>query len=210
MKTITALIILTISTTGFAQTNTFKKIINPAAVVQKLNTASKNTKTIDSDFKQFKHLDILENDIESTGHFSFRATDKVRWEYLQPYSYLIVMNGSNMWINDGSKTKKYDTKSNQMFKEINDLMVGMLQGKILKSDKFTVEFFENKKQILAKLKPKFGEMQEFLSEMQLFFDKKDYTVAKIKMLETSGDFTLIEFYNRKMNIEIQNSKFIVR
>ena len=210
MKTITTLIILTISTTGFAQTNTFKKIINSATVIQKLNTASKNTKTIDSDFKQFKHLDILENDIESTGHFSFRATDKVRWEYLQPYSYLIVMNGSNMWINDGSKTKKYDTKSNQMFKEINDLMVGMLQGKILKSDKFTVEFFENKKQILAKLKPKSGEMQEFLSEMQLYFDKKDYTVAKIKMLENSEDYTLIEFYNRKMNIDIPNSQFIVK
>ncbi len=210
MKTITTLIILTISTTGFAQTNTFKKIINSATVIQKLNTASKNTKTIDSDFKQFKHLDILENDIESTGHFSFRATDKVRWEYLQPYSYLIVMNGSNMWINDGSKTKKYDTKSNQMFKEINDLMVGMLQGKILKSDKFTVELFENKKQILAKLKPKSDEMQEFLSEMQLYFDKKDYTVAKIKMLENSEDYTLIEFYNRKMNIDIPNSKFIVK
>jgi len=210
MKTITTLIILTISTTGFAQTNTFKKIINSATVIQKLNTASKNTKTIDSDFKQFKHLDILENDIESTGHFSFRATDKVRWEYLQPYSYLIVMNGGNMWINDGSKTKKYDTKSNQMFKEINDLMVGMLQGKILKSDKFTVELFENKKQILAKLKPKSDEMQEFLSEMQLYFDKEDYTVAKIKMLETSGDYTLIEFYNRKMNIDIPNSKFIVK
>ncbi|RLD52466.1 MAG: hypothetical protein DRI94_03005 [Bacteroidetes bacterium] len=210
MKTITTLIILTISTTGFAQTNTFKKIINSATVIQKLNTASKNTKTIDSDFKQFKHLDILENDIESTGHFSFRATDKVRWEYLQPYSYLIVMNGGNMWINDGSKTKKYDTKSNQMFKEINDLMVGMLQGKILKSDKFTVELFENKKQILAKLKPKSDEMQEFLSEMQLYFDKKDYTVAKIKMLENSEDYTLIEFYNRKMNIDIPNSKFIVK
>ena len=210
MKTITTLIILTISTTGFAQTNTFKKIINSATVIQKLNTASKNTKTIDSDFKQFKHLDILENDIESTGHFSFRATDKVRWEYLQPYSYLIVMNGGNMWINDGSKTKKYDTKSNQMFKEINDLMVGMLQGKILKSDKFTVELFENKKQILAKLKPKSDEMQEFLSEMQLYFDKEDYTVAKIKMLENSEDYTLIEFYNRKMNIDIPNSKFIVK
>ena len=190
MKKITSLLLVLISISTFAQTNTFKKIPNPVAVIQKLNTASKNTKTIDSDFKQFKHLDILENDIKSTGHFSFRATDKVRWEYLQPYSYLIVMNGSNMWINDGSKTKKYDTKSNQMFKEINDLMVGMLQGKILKSDKFTVEFFESKKQILAKFKPKSGEIQEFLSEMQLFFDKKDYTVAKIKMLETSINITI--------------------
>ncbi len=210
MKIISTFILSVFVLTAFAQNTNFRKITNPNTVIQKLNTASQNTKTIDSDFKQYKHLDILENDLKSTGHFSFQATDKVRWEYLQPYKYLIVMNGSNMWINDGSKTKKYDTRSNKMFKEINDLMIGMLQGKILESTKFDVLFFENDKQVLAKLKPKTPEMKEFLSEMQLFFDKKDYTVAKIKMLELSGDYTLINFYNRKTNIKIPDSKFIIK
>ncbi|NPA68248.1 MAG: outer membrane lipoprotein carrier protein LolA [Chlorobi bacterium] len=195
--------------TAFAQNNNFKKVKNPEAIVEKLNAASKNTKTIDSDFKQYKHLDILENDFESTGHFSFKAPGKVRWEYNKPYSYLIVMNGSDMWINDGDKTKKYNTESNKMFKEINDLMVGMLQGKILKSDKFDIAFYENSNRILAKLNPKSGDMQEFLNEMQLYFDKRNYTVVKIKMLEQSGDYTLIEFYNRKMNIKIPDSKFLL-
>ncbi len=208
-KLTTFIIIIALSITTFAQNN-FKKVTNPEVLIQKLNSASKSTKTIDSDFKQYKHLDILENDIESTGHFSFRATNKVRWEYLQPYNYLIVMNGNQMWINDGNKTNKYDTNSNKMFKEINDLMVGMLQGKILKSDKFEIVFLENSKQVLAKLKPKTPEMKEFLSEMQLFFDKKTYNVSKIKMLEHSGDYTLINFFNRKINIDIPNSKFIVR
>jgi len=195
--------------TTFAQNNNFKKVKNPEAIAEKLNDASKSTKTIDSDFKQYKHLDILENDLESTGHFSFKASDKVRWEYLKPYEYLIVMDGGMMWIKDGGKTKKYDTRSNKMFKEINDLMVGMLQGKILKSDKFDIVFYENSNRILAKLKPKSADMQEFLNEMQLYFDKKNYAVLKIKMLEQSGDYTLIEFYNRKMNIEIPNSKFLL-
>ncbi len=209
MKYITAVLFVISTLTIFAQNGNFKKVKNPETIAEKLNTASKNTKTIDSDFKQFKHLDILENDLESTGHFSFRASDKVRWEYLKPYEYLIVMNGGMMWIKDGGKTKKYDTRSNKMFKEINDLMVGMLQGKILKSDKFDIAFYENSNRILAKLKPKSGDMQEFLNEMQLYFDKKNYAVLKIKMLEQSGDYTLIEFYNRKMNIEIPNSKFLL-
>lgn len=210
MKKIIFLLSLLISISTYAQTKSFKKTSDPAIVIQKLNTSSKNTKTIDSDFKQYKHLDILENDIESTGHFSFKANDKVRWEYLQPYSYLIVMNGSQMWINDGNKTKKYDTDSNKMFKEINDLMVGMLQGKILNSEKFDITFYENSKQILAKLLPKSKEMKEFLNEMQLYFNKKNYTVSKIKMLENSGDYTLIEFLNKRINISIPDSKFLVK
>ena len=141
MKTIFALLFTTLNIISFAQTSDFRKAANPEKIIQKLNTASQKTKTIDSDFKQFKHLDILENDIESSGHFSFKASDKVRWEYLQPYKYLIVINGTQMWINDGKKIKKYDTESNKMFKEINDLMVGMLQGKILNSKKYKVVFF---------------------------------------------------------------------
>ncbi len=210
MKTLITTILLLSITVSFSQTENFKKATNPEVIAQKLNAASKTTKTIDSDFKQYKHLDILENDMESSGHFSYSSPNKVRWEYLQPYKYLIVMNSGTMWINNGSKTKKYDTQSNKMFKEINDLMVGMLQGKILKSDKFNVSFDENNKQILANLTPKTPEMKEFISSMHLYFDKKDYLVKKIKMLELSGDYTLIKFYNRKINIEIPNSLFNVK
>ena len=210
MKTITTFILLTLSISVFGQTGNFKKVTDEKAIAQKLNTASKSTKTIDSDFIQYKHLDILENDIESTGHFCFQASDKVRWEYFKPYKYLIIMNGGIMWINDGNKTQKFDTGSNKMFKEINDLMVGMLQGKILESKNFKISFFENSKQILAKLIPLSAEMKEFLSEINLYFDKKDYSVSKIKMLEHSGDYTLIEFFNRKTNIDIPKSKFLVR
>jgi len=210
MKKSISILFALISISSFAQTKSFKKVSEPSAIIQKLNSASISTKSIDSDFKQFKHLDILENDLESTGHFSFKASDKVRWEYLQPYKYLIVMAGNNMWINDGESTKKYDTNSNKMFKEINDLMVGMLQGKILKSGKFDIAFYENDKQILTKLSPKSPEMKEFLNEMQLYFNKKDYTVTKIKMLETSGDYTLIKFYNKKININVPDTKFLVR
>lgn len=210
MKTIITLLTILISVSSYSQTNNFKKVTDTKVIVAKLNEASKSTKTIDSNFKQYKHLDILKDDILSTGHFSFQANDKVRWEYTLPYKYIIIMNGSSMWINDGNKTKKYDTNSNKIFKEINDLMIGMLQGKILKSNDFKLEFFESKNEVLAKLTPKSGNMKEFLSTMNLYFDKKDYNISKIIMDETSGDYTKIIFTNRKINKELPNSIFLVQ
>jgi len=211
MKTIILVTIsILISITTFAQKSNFKKVTNTKIIAEKLNVASKNTKTIDSNFKQYKHMDILSNDIVSDGHFSYKTNDKVRWEYILPYKYIIIMNGSSMWINDGKKTKKYDTNSNKMFKEINDLMVGMLQGKILNSNKFDVTLYENKTNVLAKLKPKSGNIKEFLSEMELYFDKETYNATMIIMNEASGDYTKIVFSDREINKELPNSIFLVR
>ena len=43
---------------------------------------SNQTKTITSDFVQFKHLDFLSNDIKSTGKLAFKSPSIVKWEYV--------------------------------------------------------------------------------------------------------------------------------
>lgn len=192
------------------QPESFILIKNQTEIAEKLNRVSKNTKYIDSDFKQFKHLDILENDITSKGHFCFKSENNVRWEYFEPYEYLIIMSNNKMWINDGKKTQKYDTKSNKIFKEINDLMIGMLQGDILESNNFTIKFYQNKKLILAELIPRSEDILEFLSKINIFFNKSDYSASKIKMFEHTGDYTLIEFYNKKTNVPVPDFKFIMK
>ncbi len=191
----------------FSQPKGFTEVKDKNAVALKIGNASDKIKTIESNFKQYKHLDILSDDILSEGKFSFKSSNLLRWQYTKPYDYLIVMNGSNMWINDGKKTKKYDTNSNKMFKEINDLMVGLLHGDILKSKKFSLQLFENSKYVLAELNPQTPEMKEFLSSVNIYFNKSDYSVSKVQMAEHSGDFTKIEFYNKKNNITIPDSKF---
>jgi outer membrane lipoprotein-sorting protein len=120
------------------------------------------------------------------------------------------MNGKNLWIDDGKKVQKFDTKSNKMFGEINDLMLGLLQGNILESKNFTVQFYQNKQTILAELSPQSSSMKEFLSKIQIYFDSKDFSVSKVKMLEKSGDYTLIEFLNKKDNQPIADSYFNIK
>jgi outer membrane lipoprotein-sorting protein len=185
----------------------FQKVKNQLEIADKIKAVSDEISTQESDFRQLKHLDILENDIESKGRFSYKKTNLLRWEYSTPYVYKIVMNGKNMWIDDGKKVQKYDTKSNKMFGEINDLMVGLLQGNILRSKSFTVQFYENKQYTLAELIPLTASMKEFLAEIQIYFDNKNFDVSKVKMLENSGDYTLIEFFNKKNNQPIQDSYF---
>lgn len=195
---------------SFAQPAGFRVVKDQKFVAEKLKKVSLETSTINSEFIQYKHLDIIENDIVSKGNFSFKTPDKVRWQYTNPYYYLIVMNKGKMWIKDNSKITEYDTKSNKVFKEINDLMIGLLKGNILENTDFITNFFSSDKEILAVLKPKKDEMKDFLAEINIFFDKNDYVVSKIVMNEYSGDYTLIEFKNRKFNTGVSDNDFIVK
>jgi len=211
MKKYLVLLLVLYSFTIYSQIPSgFQKITNPKETADKIKIVSDKIITQESDFRQLKHLSILANDIESKGHFSFKKTNLLRWEYTVPYKYKIVMNGKNLWIDDGKKVQKFDTKSNKMFGEINDLMLGLLQGNILESKNFTVQFYQNKQTTLAELSPQSSSMKEFLSKIQIYFDSKDFSVSKVKMLEKSGDYTLIEFLNKKDNQPIADSYFNIK
>ena len=46
-----------------------------------------------------------------------------------------------------------------------------------------------------------------LKKIKIYVDKADISVAKIKMIESSDDFTSIDFTNRTLNQPIDNEKF---
>ncbi|MGM0504184.1 MAG: LolA family protein, partial [Bacteroidota bacterium] len=112
------------------------------------------------------------------------------------------------FIKDDENISSFDTESNKMFSEINNIMTGTIQGNLFHdSERFAVEYFENNQQYLLKLVPKMPEMKDMLQSIHLYIDKSDLSVAKIKMTESSDDYTSITFINRKLNTTIDNDKF---
>jgi outer membrane lipoprotein-sorting protein len=53
-------------------------------------------------------------------------------------------------------------------------------------------------------------MKQMLREVQIYFDKKDLTVASLKMIESGDDYTRIDFINKKLNTNIPVEKFSFR
>ena len=129
--------------------------------------------------------------------------------YLLVYKYLIIINNDKIFIKDDDDHKKqYDVQSNKMFKEINNFMVGCIQGSILKRDKeFQITFLENEKNYFVKLVPLTEKMKQLMREIQIYFDKKDFAVSQLRMVESDGDYTNIEFSNKKLNVDISKEKF---
>lgn len=180
------------------------------AFKNKMEAQSKLTNTMESDFTQEKYLSVMSENIVSKGHFYFKKTNMLRWEYTTPYSYLIAINKDKMFIRDNSKVNKYDINSNKMFKSINEMMVATVQGNLLSNKDYKAKYYESDKFYLIELSPVQKAAKDFLKSIQLYINKTDYAVEKVKMIEPSEDYTSIDFSNRKTNQPIGDEKFTVK
>ena len=182
-------------------------IKNKQEFVSKAKEIAQNTKTIDSDFIQEKYIDIMEDKMISKGHFNFKKQNLIRWEYSSPFNYLIIINDGKIFIKDDNNENKIDMKSNQSFKQINNMIIKSVQGDIEEDDNFKVEFLEDNQEYLVKMTPKTNEIKEFMNQINIYFNKTNYEVDKVKMIENSGDYTAIRFENRKLNVNLPDEKF---
>jgi outer membrane lipoprotein-sorting protein len=195
---------------SFGQSDGMKPIADVESVKKRLEKSAAETMDISAAFLQEKHLNVLEEMITSRGVFYFKKENKVRWNYDSPFDYLIVINGQKMYVNDEGREKQYDLKSSRMFREINKIVLGTVQGNLFTSPDYTSTFFENRDYILIKMVPVDVKMRGFIREIGLYLDKGDFTVAKLRMEESEGDFTLIHFSSKKVNSGLKDDLFYIR
>jgi outer membrane lipoprotein-sorting protein len=189
------------------QSQTYKTMKDTLTFKQGLDKMAKETQSIESDFTQVKNLSMLSEKITSKGHFWYGGPTLLRWEYFDPYKYIIAINKDKVLIKDEHKTKKYDMNSNKIFKEINDIMVACVNGKILSSGKFKVVYFESDKNFKLELIPLNKGMKESIQKINMYFDKQISSVIRLDMIEANADATTIDFSNKKLNQKIAIEKF---
>eukprot|EP01035_Chromulina_nebulosa_P030928 gene30928-41162_t len=98
-----------------AQPAGYKPVASLPTFKQQFTVAAQKTQSIKSDFIQEKNLAMLEDKIVSKGKFWFKKNNMVRMEYSQPFQYLIVMNQDAVYIKDGQKENKMNTRGNKLF-----------------------------------------------------------------------------------------------
>ena len=172
-------------------------------------SVEKETKTIKSlktDFIQYKHLDFLAKDIETSGKMSFKQPNLLSWQYTKPYQYSIVFKNNKVHINDQGKKSTADANG-KMFEKINKLIVGSVSGNMFDDNEFSIAYFKIKDTYIAKLTPKTATIKKYIKQVDLYFPMNDATVSQVKLIEPSGDFTRIVFKNKQINAKVDDSVF---
>tara|TARA_R110002051_G_scaffold324635_1_gene422840 strand:+ start:30707 stop:31333 length:627 start_codon:yes stop_codon:yes gene_type:complete len=186
------------------ETLTANEIVAFKKGVQQLD---KETKTIVSDFVQYKHLSFLNNDVETIGKLAFKAPNLIKWEYTAPYTYSVIFKNDNLFIDDAGDKSKIDISTNKMFKSLNDIIANSIKGNMFEDQNFDILYFKLQDYYLVKFVPKDKSMHRFISQIELKFTIKTNDVSEVKMLEPSGDYTKIVFKNKIRNSIVKDEVF---
>jgi len=205
---IAATVVLALThTCGFAQYNGYSAIADEAAFKVRFAAEASKISSISSDFTQEKELMALTEKITSTGKFWYRKSDKIRMEYLKPFSYLIIINGDKLTIRDHDKENRVNVKSSKLFQQVNRILIDCVQGSILNSREFSSRVFESQRSWLIELTPTSKTFHELFKTIVLVVDRSSYAVDSVTMNEVAGDVTKIVFDHKKLNEPIPETVF---
>lgn len=188
----------------------YKAVADLPGFKKLFSAAAQSTQTIKADFTQDKELSLLSEKITSKGKFWFKKENKVRMEYQQPFQYLMIINQNNIYIKDGQKENKFSAKSNKLFQQINKIMVDCIQGSVLNNPEYKINVFESSQGFLIELSPSAKALKEFFKNINIFVNRKDYTVSKLELHEQSGDKTVINYFNKELNSTLADALFTIK
>ena len=213
METAKSLILVMILQLGGMSLLAQTKPLSPTdaqEVRKRIGEAAKSISCVESQFTQTKELNVIREKIISKGMFYFKKQKLLRWEYTDPFPYLIIFNNDKIYVKDEDKENHISLQSNKVFREVNNILIGAVQGTLLSDSKnFACNIFDLHDQFEAVMIPVNPRIKETLSEISLYFNKSDYTVDKLIMREASGDYTRIEFSGKKLNQNVPDAKFII-
>ena len=178
-----------------------------AAFKQSVKAVSIKIKTLTTDFVQYKHMDFLAKDIETSGKMVFKEPNLLQWQYKKPYNYSIIFKNGKILINDEGKKSSVDAGNSKIFAKINKLIVGSVSGDMFDDKEFSISYFKTAAHNITKLIPKDGALKKYIKQIELTFDKQDATVIQVRLLESSEDYTKIVFKNKMLNAKIDDSVF---
>lgn len=165
--------------------------------------------SIQADFIQEKHLEILIRPLVSTGTFTFQTPQSLRWEYLAPVPSVLLMHGD--------KIKKFVERDGQLVEDkglrLDSMLVVLsqignwLDGRFSDNDMFTVSFIDERTVLLS---PKDQGLAGLISKIELKLATQKGFLDGVTIFEGPDSYTKMTFENRILNKAVPLSVFTKR
>lgn len=208
-----AILITLLITLGIScvHAQTMNKLIQTREFESRLAKEAQTIQSIESDFTQVKYLDILDEKVTSKGKFYYQKSGKICMEYAQPVNYLIVINDSRLKIVADGKKSTMSLSANKMMNQMQDMLTACMVGDLSNmSPGYALEYFEDAHYYLIQIKPVSKAIQAYINQIQIYLDKKDMSVHKLRLSETATNYTEYEFSDKKFNSLKDEAKFTIR
>ena len=171
-------------------------VANRDAVLARIVAAQnpKAGKSIKYTFTQTKHSPLLAQDAVSHGNVTLTGERYLRWHYTDPRNHAIIVDGDSIYAETDGKKHPLAGPAGAVMRNMTNSMMSLTVGNGLIDEKvFTVELTEDATAYHATLTPKRRDMRRMMQQILVDFDKKSCRVHKVKLIEKSNSYTVIEF-----------------
>jgi len=177
-------------------------------IMASLTEAASSMQTMQCRFVQSKTMAMLAEPSVSEGKMYFSSPNRLRWEYLTPYSFALVVNGERIVKVTDGKAEVLDGNSGRMYQGIVGMIMGSASGKkLFDTSAFDVVLYDDGACWKAEMTPKRRDMKRMFSQLVFHFDKKSQVIDHVEFVEPSGDKTVIQFEEIRLNEEIGEEQF---
>ncbi|HDZ90397.1 MAG TPA: outer membrane lipoprotein carrier protein LolA [Deltaproteobacteria bacterium] len=172
----------------------------------RLRREAEEIKTIQADFVQEKHLEILSRPLVSRGLFRYRAPGSLRWEYTSPIKNILIMHegwvSRYTWVKEGfRKDSGLGLQAMQVVMEEMGMWMG---GRFTDNPAFTASLGPGRKIVLT---PGKKALSSIIHKIELILSDRPGVIESVMIYEGERSFTRIVFQNVKVNGKIEDKVF---
>jgi outer membrane lipoprotein carrier protein len=177
-------------------------------IMASLTKTASSMQTMQCRFVQSKTMSMLAEPSVSEGKMYFASPDRLRWEYVKPYAFALVVNGERIVkITDG-QAEALDGNSGRMYQGITSMIMGSASGKkLFDATTFDIVLYDDGACWKAEMTPKRRDMKRMFSQLVFHFDKKTQVIDHVEFLDPKGDNTVIRFEEIRLNEKIGEEQF---
>ena len=173
-----------------------------------LTEAAASMQTMQCRFVQSKTMAMLAEPSVSEGRMYFVSPDRLRWEYLTPYPFALLVNGERIVKVTDGKAEVLEGNSGRMYQGIVNMIMGSASGKkMFDTSAFDVVLYDDGAFWKAEMTPKRRDMKRMFSQLVFHFDKKTQVIDHVEFIEPKGDRTEIRFEGVRLNEAINDNVF---
>lgn len=177
-------------------------------IIASLTETASSMQTMQCRFVQSKTMAMLAESSVAEGKMYFASPDRLRWEYVKPYAFALVVNGERIVKVTDGQAEVLDGNSGRMYQGITSMIMGSASGKkLFDTTAFDIVLYDDSTCWKAEMTPKRRDMKRMFNQLVFHFDKKTKIIDHVEFIGSGGDVTLIRFEEMKLNGVIDNDIF---
>ena len=171
-----------------------------------LKETAGSIETVQAEFVQEKHLEILNKPLISTGSLYFKAPGSLRWEYASPFESVLLMHKGNVarFVKGEDGFARDEGTRLQAMQIVMDEISMWLGGNFRDNPDFEASL---KPGPVIVLTPKNEGFAAIIQRIELALSQIPGLIETVTIYESKTSFTRLAFTNERLNQPIPDSVF---